>query len=213
MSEILKIIGISAGSSLLFSGVIIWLFKNWISERLKSAIAYEYTEKLKTLEHGYNQQLEKLRAQLQSDSFRLKEEMEHDRKIFERLVSYCDETTFRDVCVTIADYQFYDYEYFKRVRDVEHYGIQDENRFLNQSLREAFEKFHKSLDAFTTIVATNFFATSEGRYMLYPELKYSDDEEERRQFEQARTETNKAGYNALEAFSGFRQVVKETLYV
>ena len=156
MSEILKIIGISAGSSLVFSALIVWLFKSWISERLKSAIAFEYAEKLKTLEHGYNQQLEKLRAQLQTDSFKLKEEIEHDRKIFERIVSYCDETTFRDVCATIADNQFYDYEYFKRVRDLEHHGIQDENRFLNQSLRVAFEKFHKSLDAFTTIVGTNF---------------------------------------------------------
>ncbi|MEY2466988.1 MAG: hypothetical protein QOD03_1509 [Verrucomicrobiota bacterium] len=213
MSDIIKIIFFSAGFSAVFSGAIIWLFKNWISERLKNSIAYEYAEKLKAVEHGYNQQLEKLRVQLQSESFKAKEEMEHDRKIFERLVSYCDETTFRDACVTIGDYQFYDYENYKRARDLEHYGVQDENQFVNQALREAFQKFHKSLDKFTTIVATNFFGTSENRYMLYPELRHSGEADERERFEEARIETRDASRETLEAFSNFRQTVKQTLLV
>lgn len=213
MSDVIKIIFFSAGFSAVFSCAIIWLFKNWISERLKNAIAYEYAEKLKAVEHGYNQQLEKLRAQLQSESFKLKEEMEHDRKIFEKLTSYCDETIFRDSCITIGDYQFYDYENFKRVRDLEHYGIQDENQFVNQNLRGAFQTFHQSLSEFTTIVSRNFFGVSDDRYMLYPELRNSGDPKEREVFDEARTETKDASNKTLEAFSNFRQAVKQTLFV
>src|SRR4051812_24339291 len=88
MPEILTTVLVSAG----VSSAIIWMFKNWIFQRLKNAIEYEYAEKLKGLEHGYNQQLEKLRAQLQSESIKAKEELEHDRKIFKKIISYCDET-------------------------------------------------------------------------------------------------------------------------
>ena len=213
MPEILTTILVSAGASALFSGAIIWLFKSWILERLKNAIEYEYAEKLKTLEHGYNQQLEKLRAQLQSESFKAKEEMEHDRKVFEKLISYCGETAFRDVCETITGHQFYDGRGYKRVQDLEHYGIQDENQFVNQDLRAAFHRFHESLDEFTTIVAHNFFNTGHDRCMLYPELKNSDDDEKRRIFEEASLKTREAGGKTLVAFHDFRQAVKQTLYV
>ena len=83
----------------------------------------------------------------------------------------------------------------------------------NEVLREAFQKFHKSLDEFSTIVGRNFFATSDDRYMLYPELRHSGEEEERRIFEEARIETKNASCKTLEAFSNFRQSVKQTLYV
>jgi hypothetical protein len=213
MLDTIKIIVFSAGFSAVFSGAIIWLFKSWISERLKNAIAYEYAEKLKAVEHEYNQQLEKLRAQLQSESFKAKEEMEHDRKIFERLVSYCDEITFRDVCQTIAGHQFFDDEKYKHVHDLEHYGIQDENQFVNQDLRAAFLKFHKSLAEFTAVVGVNFFNTTGNRYMLYPECKNSGIADERKMYEEAREETRKAGIEILDAFSNYRQVVKQKLYV
>jgi len=213
MLETFQNILVSAVAGGLCSGLIVWLFKSWISERLKNAIAYEYTEKLRALEHGYAQQLEKLRAQLQSETFKAKEEMEHDRKIFEKLTLYCDETTFRDFCVTAGNYQFYDYENLKPVMDLEHYGIQDENQFINQALREAFQKFHRSLGEFTVIVARNFFSTKDNRYMLYPELRHSREAEERRRYEDARDETKNASDKVLEAFSSYRQVVKQTLYV
>ena len=89
----------------------------------------------------------------------------------------------------------------------------DENQFVNRDLRIAFLKFHDCLAEFTTIVAGNFFNTSGDRYMLYPELKNSGDAEERRIFEDARTETRTAGLKTLEAFSNYRQAVKQTLYV
>jgi hypothetical protein len=153
MTELSKIILSSAAFSAVFSGAIIWLFKSLISERLKNAIAYEYDQKAKTIdfandqkiraiEHGYNEELEKLRVQLQKESVtantRLKEELEHDRKIFEKLNAYADETTVRDVVGAIGDNSFYDYKSFHRLSDLEHYGIQTENQFLHCPLREAF---------------------------------------------------------------------------
>ena len=215
MPEILKTILISLGSSAALLGALGWLLKSWLEERLKKAIEFEYTQKLRALEHGYDKQLEKLRAQLQSDSLKAKEEMEHDRKVFEKLTSYCSETTFRDACDTIAGHGFYDYEEFKPVTHLEHYGIQDENQFVNPGLRAAFKKFHDCLAEFTTIVARNFFATakSDDRYWLYPELKNSGDPEERKIFEDARIETRDAGIKASKAFSEFRQAVKERLFV
>lgn len=213
MPEILKTILVSLGSTAVLLSAVGWLCKSWLVERLKNAIAYEYAEKLKALEHGYAQQLEKLRAQLQSESFKAKEEMEHDRKIFAKLTSYCDETTFRDVCGTISDHGFYDYEGYKLVRHLEHYGIKDENQFVNPQLRAAFKEFHNRLAEFTTIVARNFFATGEHRFMIYPELKNSGNPEERKIFETARDETSNAGDRTLEAFSDFRQAVKQILFV
>ncbi len=213
MLEFLKNILVSAVAGGLCGGAIIWLFKSWISERLKNAIAYEYTEKLRALEHGYAQQLEKLKAQLQSETFKAKEEMEHDRKIFEKLTAYCDETTFRDVCHTIAENQFYDDESYGHVWDLEHYGIQDENQFVNKQLRAAFLEFHKTLGGFITKVSVNFFHTRGDRYMLYPESKHSEFAEERAKYEKAREEIRQAGTNVLDAFKIYRQSVKETLYI
>ena len=213
MQETLQNILVSAVAGGVCSGAIVWLFKSWISERLKNAIAFEYAEKLKAVEHGYDQQLEKLRAQLQSDSLKAKEELEHDRKIFEKLMSYCDETTLRDFCETTAAYQYYDWPNCRKVNDLEHYGIQDENQFVNVNLREAFLAFHKTLGEFSTVIARDFFGVSEDRYMLYPELRHSGDAEERERFEAARIETKNAGYKTLEAFSTFRQVVKQTLFI
>ena len=213
MLELLKDILVPAISGGLCGGAIIWLFKSWISERLKNAIAYEYTEKLRALEHGYAQQLEKLKAQLQSETFKAKEEMEHDRKIFEKLTAYCDETTFRDVCQTIAGNQFFDDERYKHVCDLEHYGIQDENQFVNKQLRAAFLEFHKTLGGFITIVGVNFFHTTGDRYMLYPECKHSGFAEEREKYENAREEIRQAGIIVLDAFRNYRQSVKQTLYI
>lgn len=213
MPDILKSVVIPTVSSAALIGFVVWLCRNWILERLKGAVAYEYAEKLKALEHGYAQQLEKLRAQLQTDSLKSKEELEHDRKIFAKLVSICGEITFRDACTTIAGHQFFDDREYKQVMALEHYGIDDENQFANPELRAAFLKFHKTLAKFTTIVATNFFNVGEDRYMLYPELKNSGDAEERKTYEDARTETRKAGLKTLDAFSEFRQEVKQRLFV
>ena len=69
MSELGKIILASAGFSAMFSGAIIWLFKSWISERLKNAIAHEYAQKLEThkaqLKAQSDVEIEKLKSELQ----------------------------------------------------------------------------------------------------------------------------------------------------
>lgn len=228
MSELAKIILASAAFSSAFSLAIVWLFKSWISERLKNAIAHEYEQKakaidfaydqkLKAIEHGYNEQLEKLRVQLQNESVtantRLKEESEHDRKIFEKLNSIADETTVRDVISTIGDHQFFDHKPYKKIRDLEHYGIQTENQFLNKLLREEFLTFHNKLDKFTTIVARDFFAVDEERYMLYPELKHSHRDEERKIYDDARVECRIASFKVLESYDSFRKQVQQVLYI
>lgn len=215
MPEILKTILISLGSSAALLGALGWFLKSWMAERIKQSIEFEYDKKLKALEHGYNEQLEKLRVQLQSDSLKAKEELEHDRKIFEKLISYCGETVFRDACDTITDHGFYDYERYKPVMDLRHYGIQDETQFANPDLRAAFKKFHACLDKFMALVAVNFFPSAQAndRYWLYPELKHSGDPEERKIYEDARIATRDAGNKTLKAFSEFRQTVKQKLFV
>ena len=69
MSELIKIIIASAGFSAMFSAAIIWLFKSWISERLKNAIAHEYAQKLEThkaqLQAASGIELEQLKSKLQ----------------------------------------------------------------------------------------------------------------------------------------------------
>lgn len=215
MPELVKTVLVSLGSSAVVFAALGWLLKTWLEERLKKAIEFEYDKQLKALEHGYNEQLEKLRVQLQGDSLKAKEELEHDRKVFERLTSYCGETTFRDACGTITDHGFYDYEEYKPVMRLEHYGIQDENQFANPELRAAVKHFHACLNKFMPIVARNFFATGKSgdRYFLYPELKNTGDPEGRKIFEDARTETTDAGVKVLKAFSEFRQAVKQKLFV
>jgi len=58
--------------SALTSGIIIWLSKSWISERLKNAIKHEYDEKLETLKIQLNAQnsieLEKIKSKLYENS-------------------------------------------------------------------------------------------------------------------------------------------------
>lgn len=199
--------------SLVSSGALVWLFKLWFEERLKKAIEFEYAQKLKALEHGYDKQLENLRAQLQSNSLKAKEELDHDRKIFERLTTYCNETTFRDTCGTIMGSGFFEKEQYQKIETLERNGNQDENHFANPELRAAFKKFHACLDEFTTILARYFFRTSGNRYCLYPELKEAGSDEKRKAYEDARIETMGAGAKVLEAFSEFRKTVKERLLV
>lgn len=190
-----------------------FVMATYLAWRDQKKFAQETLTKIGNLEKSHSEQMNALRARLQNESFKMKEQMEHDRRIFERLISFCDEITFRDVCSGIGYDHYYDREHFRRITRLEHYSILDENQFVNQDLREAFQKFHRSLDAFTTIVARYFFNTTEDRYMLYPDLKNSGDPEKRRRFEDAATETKNACDTILAAFSEFRQTVKRLLYM
>src|SRR5690349_12172270 len=50
--------------SVLSSGTVVFLFRSWISERLKQSIQHEYDQKLRTIAHEYDQKLETHKAQL-----------------------------------------------------------------------------------------------------------------------------------------------------
>ena len=58
----------SVFSSAVLSAALFWLFKSWISERLKNAIAHEYSEKLEShkalLKASSDVEMERLRSQL-----------------------------------------------------------------------------------------------------------------------------------------------------
>ena len=94
--ELLKVV---SGFGVLWVVITVIAYK-WIDARIKKSIAHEYeekskaidfaySEKLKSLEHGYNEQLEKLRVQLNNESVstnrRFAAELEHDRKLFEKI--------------------------------------------------------------------------------------------------------------------------------
>jgi hypothetical protein len=68
MSDLITILS-SGALSLLLSGALIFLFKNWISARIKSAIQYEYDQKLEThkaqLQAESDIEIEKFKSQLQ----------------------------------------------------------------------------------------------------------------------------------------------------
>ncbi|WP_339419847.1 hypothetical protein [Pseudomonas sp. RL_105y_Pfl1_103] len=52
---------LSGGAS---GAILVWLSKNWISERLKQSIGHEYSRKLEQHKHDYSQDLERLRSEL-----------------------------------------------------------------------------------------------------------------------------------------------------
>ncbi len=54
---------------------------------------------------------------------------------------------------------------------------------------------------------------NEERCMLYPELRHSDDEEERNMYEKARINCRDASFKVLEDYESFRELVKKVLYV
>jgi len=181
-------------------------------EQFKQELKASKDAEMAKLKHGYNEQLEKLKAQLQTDSLKSKEEMEHDRKIFARLMEYCDEVTFRRCCSSIGDHGFYENMEYIKLLDLEQKGVREENQFVNPDLCKAFVRFHETLDAFTNIVALNFFNVGSDRYLLHPENKHGDNDG-RKIYEDARCETENATDLTLESFSAFRQAVKQILYV
>ena len=68
MDSLLSVVTSAVLASAIVSGVLIWLTKSWISERLKHAIKHEYDEKLETYKAQIKAQsdveIERLRADL-----------------------------------------------------------------------------------------------------------------------------------------------------
>jgi len=69
MSDFLQFLIASVSVSVFLSGLLVWLFRTWISERLKNAIKHEYDQKLEThkaqLKSESDITVEHLKAQLQ----------------------------------------------------------------------------------------------------------------------------------------------------
>lgn len=67
MNDIITIIT-SVGASGLIGGAIVWLFRSWISERLRSSIQHEYNQKLEAhkskLQYENETAIERLRSEL-----------------------------------------------------------------------------------------------------------------------------------------------------
>jgi len=84
------------------TGVLVWLFKSWISERLKKSIEYEYSLKLEAhkamLKAEYDSQLTKLKAEQEMKLEHIKTELfirsaERNTKFtktFERMAEYLE---------------------------------------------------------------------------------------------------------------------------
>lgn len=70
----LETITASILSSAFVTGLLLWLVRSWISERLKNAIRYEYDQKLEShkiqIRHESERELEHIRAELQIDAER-----------------------------------------------------------------------------------------------------------------------------------------------
>jgi hypothetical protein len=212
VSEIIPNIIISAITAGSVGGSIICLFKSWILERLKKEIEYEYAEKLKAIEFGYDNQLEKMRAHLQSESLKAQETLEHDRKIFVKLATCCNENTLKDFCITTSLDKFYKLEDWKMVNNLSLYGNQVENMFLNDCVQKEFLSFNKVLNEFLDLTSYNFFGISESIFRLYPELKHGNTQD-RLTYQEACSETEKGSNEVLDAFTIFRTAVKKTLYL
>ncbi|PWT83403.1 MAG: hypothetical protein C5B44_00675 [Acidobacteria bacterium] len=65
-STFITYLGLSTITSAGISSAIIWLSKEWVSERIKGSIQHEYNEKLESYKGQLNEKLETHKAQLQS---------------------------------------------------------------------------------------------------------------------------------------------------
>lgn len=139
---------------------------------------------------------------------------EHDRKVFQKLNSIINEQTFRDLCLGIRDFHFFDRDQIEMLHSLEDHGIRTENQFLTPSLHRAFSMFHNHLDQFSTCVATVFFYVSDTRSMLYPELRpYVEgaDNPKRKIYLDAEDEIARRANDVLASYETYRNEVKKVL--
>jgi hypothetical protein len=94
MSETISLILGSATVSTALSGVIIWITKNWISERLKNSIKHEYDLKIEVLKTNLkaesDQTLERLKADLHMHNVRSSKLIEQRGEVIKELHAKID---------------------------------------------------------------------------------------------------------------------------
>jgi hypothetical protein len=90
METILSIISGGLGGALLA-----WLFRDWISERLKQSIQHEYAQKLETHKSELNASMQAVLHERQLHQLRTSLFFDHQREAFATLLSQIAETKRR----------------------------------------------------------------------------------------------------------------------
>lgn len=67
------------------SAIVVWLLRNWISERLKQSIAHEYSQKLESYKSDLNGRLQEISHQNQLHQLRTSLFFDHQRSAFSSL--------------------------------------------------------------------------------------------------------------------------------
>src|SRR5690606_9015205 len=86
MEQLLSLIVGGAGGA-----VLVWLLRNWISERLKQSIGYEYSEKLESYKTELNSKVESLRHDYQIAELRTSLFFSHQREGYASILSKISE--------------------------------------------------------------------------------------------------------------------------
>jgi hypothetical protein len=78
---------LSLFSGSLGAGILIWLFRGWISERLKQSIQHEYSEKLESYKTDLNSKIEAIKHDNQVSQLRTSLFFDHQRNAFAALIT------------------------------------------------------------------------------------------------------------------------------
>lgn len=87
METILNIISGGIGGAIL-----VWLFRNWISERLKQSIQHEYSQKLETYKAELNSKMQSILHEHQLNQLRTSLFFDHQREAFASILSQLAKT-------------------------------------------------------------------------------------------------------------------------
>jgi len=199
------------------SAAVVFLLRNWISERMRASIQHEYDQKLETLKAQLKADsettIEKVKAELIQSRESIVSVREHDKLVFEKMNAILDEKTFVSICKCISDYSFYELEQRDKMYEFRAFGNHVENQFLNKNLNKKYNLLYQSLHDYLSTVAQHFFSTEGSRYMLYPELKNSSEDADRNTYYGAQEEVLNATNEIVEIYEDFRKEVKEVLYL
>ncbi|MCD9536038.1 hypothetical protein [Photobacterium carnosum] len=80
-----QIVNFILGSS--GGGLVVWLFKDWISNRLKQSIAYEYSEKLEAYKTDLNKTILEIQHSNQINHLRTSLFFDHQREAFSEIIT------------------------------------------------------------------------------------------------------------------------------
>jgi hypothetical protein len=76
-------------------GILVWLLKGWISERLKQSIRYEYAEKLESYKTELNSKIESFKHENQVSRLRTSLFFDHQREAFASIIAKIAEVNIK----------------------------------------------------------------------------------------------------------------------